>query len=113
MTELSQQWLRAANEPIPEDGLKICITCYALHSQEQVYELAGIQSIVDAVVSGYHGTVLAYGQTGGYRALISIKHVYLLIPRNANNQLFSRGHTITTAIIVLGKVDEYCMLADR
>ncbi|MEW5315947.1 MAG: hypothetical protein WDW38_007341 [Sanguina aurantia] len=33
-------------------------------TQEQVYELAGVQSIVDAVVCGYHGTVLAYGQTG-------------------------------------------------
>lgn len=36
------------------------------------------------------------------------KHVYLLTPRNANNSLFSRGHT---TIIVVGKGNEYCMLA--
>jgi hypothetical protein len=36
-------------------------------TQEEVMQLCGIQQLLDAALAGYHVTIFAYGQTGGWR----------------------------------------------
>eukprot|EP00955_Chlamydomonas_euryale_P018924 201872-Chlamydomonas_euryale.AAC.2 len=37
--------------------------------REDVYQSAGVQDLVEAAAGGYHATVFAYGQTGGFNVI--------------------------------------------